>query len=195
MSRAEARARLGIWDETFVIGIFGTMHVTRLTDWMRNVAQEIADTGRPMLVLYIGPDVDMVRAILGDLPLRADGPLASAEVSRRFTAMDMHLTPFADGISTRRGSVMAGLQHGIATVGTLGYNTDRILRENNDLALLLAPVDEPEQFVAHSLRLMTEPELRKQIGREGRNLFEREFHGEQIAHRLFTFLENHAASR
>ena len=190
ISRAEARARLGIADDTLVLGVFGGMHISRLMDWVRSAADAVQATGRPLLVLHIGPDSDAVRALLGPLPLQADGPLSAEEVSRRFAAMDIHLAPFVDGISTRRGSVMTGLQHGIATVGTQAQHTDAVFREANGSALLLTKVSEPDQFIAQVLCLAGDATLRQQIGLTGQQLYEQEFAWASLARRIQDTLAN-----
>lgn len=184
ISRTEARARLDISDDTLVLGVFGGMHISRLMEWVQSAAEAVRATGREMLVLHMGPDNDAMSAMLGSVPLRADGPLPEEEVSRRFAAMDIHLAPFVDGISTRRGSLMAGLQHGIATVGTLGQHTDSILRDANGKALLLTDVAAPEQFIAHVLRLADDAALRERLGREGQRLYAQEFAWASLAKQL-----------
>ena len=189
ITRAEARARLGIPDTTLVLGVFGAMHVSRLMDWVRDAAEAVCATGQEMVVLYIGPDGEAVRSLLGTLPLIvSDGPLPAEEVSRRFAAMDIHLTPFIDGISTRRGSLMTGLQHGVATVGTLGINTDTILRMASGKSFLASEVEAPEQFIANTLALATNAALREKIGQDGMRLYEEEFGWESMAKNLLSVL-------
>ena len=183
-TRAEARARLGISDDTLILGVFGGMHISRLMDWVRSAAEAVCATGQKLLVLHIGPDKDAVRAALGTLPLRAEGPLPGDEVSRRFAAMDIHLAPFVDGVSTRRTSVMTGLQHGIATVGTRALHTDAVFLEADGTALMLAKVAAPEQFNAHVMRLAGDPALREQIGQAGQQFYDQEFAWTSLAQRF-----------
>ncbi|MGI4790762.1 MAG: glycosyltransferase family 4 protein [Janthinobacterium lividum] len=183
ISRAEARGRLGISDDVLVLGVFGAMHLSRRMDWVRDAARAVCNAGREVVVLYVGPGDAAVRAQIA-LPLIAGGPFEPEEVSRRFAAMDIHLTPFTDGVSTRRGSLMTGLQHGIATVGTSGIHTDSILREADGKAFLLAEANRPEQFISHVLRLAEDSALRERIGQEGRRLYDSEFYWGSIAERL-----------
>ncbi len=193
--RAEARARLGISENAFVLGVFGAMHISRRTEWVRDAAQAVCASGREVLVLHIGPDADAVRALLGPLPLIADGPLPEEEVSRRFAAMDVNLTPFVDGVSTRRGSLMTGLQHGIATVGTLGQHTDAILRDASGHALLLSEVTAPEAFIAHTLRLAEDPALRESLGQAGQRLYDQSFAWPSLARQLHQVLTDASANK
>ena len=165
-----------------MLGVFGAMHPSRLMDWVRGAAEAVCATGQEMIVLYIGPDGEAVRRLLGSLPLiTGDGPCPAEEVSRRFAAMDIHLTPFIDGVSTRRGSLMTGLQHGVATVGTLGDWTDQILREAAAKSFLASDVTSREQFVANTLKLAINVALREQLGQEGQRFYGREFEWTRIA--------------
>ena len=188
ITRADARARLGIPENAFVLGVFGGMHISRRLDWVRDAAQALRASGREVLVLHIGPDAEAIRTLLGSFPLIADGPLPEAEVSRRFAAMDVNLTPFIDGVSTRRGSLMTGLQHGTATVGTLGQHTDTILRDASGIALLLSKVAAPEQFVASVLRLAQDPALRDSLGQGGQRLYDQNFAWSSLSRQLHRVL-------
>ena len=188
MSRTEARARLGIADDTLVLGLFGGMHISRLIEWSRDAAQAVAAMGQPLLVLHAGPDADAVQHLFSGLPVRAEGPLPAEEISRRFAAMDLFLSPFSDGISTRRGSLMTGLQHGIAAVGTRGHHTDSLLAREDGKALLLAGTDDPAAFIAQVLALAGSRDRRTTLGCAGQALFKHEFSWEQIAARLLSHL-------
>ena len=189
--RAAARAALEIDAETVVLGFFGTAHNSRLLPWVRGAAQAAAAGGRKTLVLYVGPDREVMCRVLAGLPVRAEGALPGAEVSRRFAAMDIHLSPFVDGISTRRGSFLAGLQHGLATVGTHGYNTDAALRAQDGRAFLLTDARSPEAFDSEVLRLADDPTLRARLGAEAQSLYASRFAWDKIASTLLDTLQNH----
>jgi glycosyltransferase involved in cell wall biosynthesis len=188
-SRAVVRARLGVPDETFVLGVFGTNHPSRMLHRVRSSAEAVRREGRGVLVLYMGPHGTVVREVMGDIPCLAEGPLTPGEVSRRFSAVDCYLAPFADGVSTRRTSLMTGLQHGVAVVGTRGPATDDLLRQADGEALLLAEVDSADAFHTHVVRAADDPGLRARLGQEAELLYTREFAWEQIASRLLAALQ------
>lgn len=190
ITRDEARRRLGIAEGTSVLGVFGTAHPARLLPWVRQAAEAVAGEGRDMLILHIGPDADLVRRLMGSLPLRADGPLPAEEVSRRFAAMDVYLIPFADGVSTRRTSLMTSLQHGLATVATVGRSTDSILRNAGGRALLLAPTDAPEEFCRSAVQLAADAPLRGTLGSAAQSLYDDQFDWPRIAAILRGTLED-----
>ena len=104
--------------------------------------------------------------------------------------MDVHLLAIArEGVSTRRTTLMAGLEHGVATVGTLGEATDEVLRRDHGRALLLAPADDHDAFGAAVADLAADAERRRSIADGGRALFDREFTWERITERVFQALD------
>ena len=189
VSRDEARAGLKIADDTLVLGLFGTMHISRMLDRVKDAVQTAHQATGKALVLYVGPHGPAVKSALDDTPLLIEGPLAGKEISRRFAAMDIYLTPYSDGISTRRGTVMCGLQHGVAMVGTQGYNTDEMLKREQGKAFLLADANNPQQFKDHILHLVEQPLQRKAVADSGQEFFMQHFTWERIGSKLLAALE------
>jgi glycosyltransferase involved in cell wall biosynthesis len=188
MERHEAKARLGIDKDHVVLGIFGTIDASRNMPWLRAAVETAERSGRDVVVVYIGTDVSAVKELTQRLPVLAHGPLAADEVSRRLSAVDVYLTPFSDGVSTRRGSMMAGLQHGLATVGTYGELTDDILRNEDGKALLLSDVTSLDGFARNVRKLMDDADFRRRLGAASQALYEREFCWPRIAQRLLNSL-------
>ncbi len=191
ISREEARQRLGIGQETAVIGLFGTAHATRLLGMARAVAEAATASARSpvsryrdIMVLYIGPHGDAVRTAMAGHPMITDGPLPSDEVSRRLAAIDVYLAPYQDGVSTRRGAMMAGLQHGLATVGTRGELTDSMLDEQHGRTLLLADVSSQDDFVTAALSLLDDDDQRHTMGQAASQWYHQEFAWPIIAEKL-----------
>ncbi len=181
ITHAEARARLGIAEDTVVLGLFGSAHVSRMLPWVRDAARAVCAAGHDTVLLYVGPDAATVREACAGVPLIAEGPLPGEEVSRRLSAMDIHLTPFTDGVSTRRGSLLAGIQHSLATVATESHHTDPMLSNENGCALLLSPVKDQNRFTADVLSLAHDRALRENLGHEAHRLYHDQFAWEVIA--------------
>ncbi len=189
-NRDEVRSSLGISLTTIVLGLFGRIQKTRSMDCVIKAVNRTRQAGFDVVVLYVGMDPISARNSLSNVPLLADGPLTSAEISRRFAAMDVYLVPIDEGVSTRRTSLMTGLQHGVPTVATFGPATDTMLMEENGKALLLADVKAPDNFASAVLDLVSNPLRRKLLSNEAQQLFCREFTWHQICSKFLETLES-----
>jgi glycosyltransferase involved in cell wall biosynthesis len=189
VSKNQARAELNIAKEIVVLGLFGNLHISRMLGRVQEAAETVRRMGKKPLILYVGPDGNAFQNFLGNTPSITEGPLPGAEISRRLAAIDIYLAPFTDGISTRRGTVMAGLQHSLPTVGTMGDNTDSLLLSENGRSFLLAEAGSASQFSAHVRHLLEHPDQREELGRNGQQLFSSSFTWKHIAARLLSELE------
>jgi glycosyltransferase involved in cell wall biosynthesis len=188
VTRAEARARLKLSEETVVLGLFGTAHVSRLFAHVREAADAVRRSGRPVMVVYMGPHGNAVRKALGDIPSIAEGPLAADEISRRLAAVDVYLAPYIDGVSTRRGAFIAGLQHRLATVGTYGVHTDRCLLEENDKAFALTDSGDRAGFARQVVEMVENVNLRNQLAAGAGALYESTFSWRKISEKMVSNL-------
>jgi glycosyltransferase involved in cell wall biosynthesis len=195
ITRDEARGTLGIGRGTFVIGVFGNASLTRLLPLIREASRAVHERARDLLVLYVGRDGPVVEAACDGLPFRDAGRLSPRDVSRHFAAMDLYLAPFRWGASTRRGSLMSALQHGVPTVSTRGRETDDILLRADGTALLLADHRDGAGYAAQAVRLFEDPGLRGDLSRGARRLFDDHFTWERLASRLQATLESATPSR
>jgi glycosyltransferase involved in cell wall biosynthesis len=164
---------LGI-NQAFVVGFFGSLRA-RLTDHLQAAIDALRDRSSDVVVLSVGPDGPTLQRVLSGVQVIDAGRLPAADVSRHLAVMDLHLTPFIDGVSTRRGSFMAGIQHGVPTVATRGELTDRILRDADGNALLLASTSDPDAFARSASALYADAEHRMAVGARGQHLYQEKF--------------------
>jgi glycosyltransferase involved in cell wall biosynthesis len=184
ITRQEARERLGIKPETLVIGLFGQAHISRMLEQVGNAMRTLHRERPDILLLYIGPHAANVRSVAGNVPLLAEGPFPAEEVSRRFSAMDIYLVPFIDGVSTRRTSFMTGIQHGLPTVSTYAYHTDSMLLAENEKAYLLTATDNAEALPTALRRLGNDESLRTTMAARGEQFYLENFTYEGITARM-----------
>lgn len=170
---SKLRDRLEL-EDSFVVGFFGTVRA-RLLGHLAAALDALTDQIENVVLLYVGPDGAALRDALPDVSVLDAGRLPAEEVSRHLRIMDLHLTPFIDGVSTRRGSFMAGLQHAVPTIATNGELTDPLLQRADGTAFLLFPTNDPGAFARGAVALSTDPSRRRQIGREGQRLYEDHF--------------------
>jgi glycosyltransferase involved in cell wall biosynthesis len=141
-------------------------------------AEAVARSGRPVLVLNLGSGPDDENE--GPVRVHTPGFLDDESVARLLSTVDVFLAPYEDGVSTRRTTVMAALQHELAVVGTDGPFTDGLLRDAQD-ALRLVP---PERFADAVEALAARAEDRRTLGLRGRELYESRFDWPVIADRV-----------
>lgn len=189
--REAVRERLGIDRETFVAGVFGSLHESRLLPHVRAAADAIRNETRDLLLLYVGPDGDVFRQAMDGMPVRDAGRLPAPAVSRHVRAMDVHLAPFVDGASTRRGSFLVSLQHGVPTVSTRGPLTDPMLSDRDGTAFVLSPADDPTAFGRAVISLYHDAERRREMSSAAQQFFEAHFRWETIADRALRALHSH----
>ncbi len=187
-AREWERLRLGADRGTIVIAAFGTdASAWRLLDYLVHAVNTVAQSGRKLVFLNLGGNTPKLSGIRDDVHVYQPGFLPAEAIAEAIAATDIFLAPFADGVSARRTTLMAAMQHGVAIVGTDGVYTDRLLREAHH-ALRLAPMADPDAFARQVLRLATNPDERLALGRGARTLYEEQFDWPVIAARVATTL-------
>ncbi|HEU0318019.1 MAG TPA: glycosyltransferase, partial [Solirubrobacteraceae bacterium] len=114
------------------------------------------------------------------------GTLPAGELAGWVAAADLALLPFVDGVSTRRSTVVAALQHGVCVLSTDGRMTDHELRET--AALVLTAADDAAAFACAAARLGVDPRLRARHATAARQRFERRHAWPVVARRLLEAL-------
>jgi glycosyltransferase involved in cell wall biosynthesis len=184
LTRDEARAKFDL-QAPFVIGYFGSVSGSRYLDHIQLSLQKLdGDASQGVEFLYVGRHGSVLRDALPGLPVRDLGALPAPDAADAFAAMDLYLAPFVAGVSTRRGSFMAALQHGVPTVATAGAQTDPILHRNDGNAFVLRPETDVDEFAEIALALQNDPDRRRQIGRAARRLYRNEFDWPVLARRV-----------
>ena len=163
LTKAEARERLGISPKALVLGVFGFAHMSRRTDWITGAARLIRERFPQTVVLAIGEIGAQLENACGDVPVYDHGFLPGPEVSLRLLAMDLFLAPFTDGISGRRGSVIAAFQHGLPICSTVRDHSDSFLKELSSPAYSITPGDDEQLFkdaaLAMAEKVFAHPDL------------------------------------
>jgi glycosyltransferase involved in cell wall biosynthesis len=181
--REEARGRLGIAADEVVLATLGSRSPAWLGGPVLAAATAVAAAGRPASALLLGADAPDVDGLADVLRVRRPGWLSDEDLAAALAAADLFLLPLADGVSTRRTTLMAALQHAVPVIATHGPLTDRTLVEAGD-ALRLVPVARVDLFAEAARALAEEPAARLRVGRAGRSLYERAYSWERTAMRL-----------
>ena len=185
--RKQARLGVGATPETLIVSTFGTAHPARRLEYVAAAINAIATTGVPTIFLNLGAGAPAIDGVTGSVRVLAPGLQSPRALADLLSATDIFLAPFIDGVSTRRTTVMAALQHGLAVVGTDGPLTDRALRES-DHALRLVPVAREDLFVDAARRLASRRGERERVSSAARRLYDERFDWPIIAQTLLSHL-------
>jgi glycosyltransferase involved in cell wall biosynthesis len=150
---------------------------------MASAGRKLKNAGREVRILCIGSAGPAVREAMPDLPLIDLGKLPGEAVSRNLQAVDIYCSPFFDGVSTRRGSFFAGLQHGLATVTTRGYNTDGDLINQSLSAFIASGPGNEGEFVDAVTHLANDSALREKVAAAAKACFEQNYSAGVLAER------------
>ena len=177
--RSAVRRELGI-EDAFVVASLSTGHPSQLVSYVEAALDRVGSEGIPVSFLQLGAGASDVRAPLG-MPVERPGMLPAERLAALVAAADLLLTPFVDGVSTRRGSFMAGLCQEVTVLGTAGKHTDAMLAGRG---LELVEVGSPDAYAERAVELMRDDRWRARAARAGRRLFDEEFTWDVIAGRL-----------
>lgn len=183
-------------DAALVVGHFGTYGLPVVT-LLERVLPELLRQSDRVRVLLIGAGSDRFRAAFaqrhpaGAERVTATGSLTDSSLAAHIAACDLLVQPYPDGVSSRRTTVMAGLRLGVPIVTTAGYVTEPLWEQSQ--AVRLAPADRATEMVVHVSDLLAHDERREQLGRAGRDLYDRTFALERTIAALTSAAQGKAA--
>jgi glycosyltransferase involved in cell wall biosynthesis len=160
-----------------LIGHFGT-YGKALNSLLEDIIVRIVDQNADARVLLIGAGGNFLNALVRKYPhltgkIHTTGLLPTADLSRHFSACDLMIQPFPDGVSTRRTSFMASLNHGKAVVTTSGRATEAFWFDSD--AIAITATGDAAAFVSKLNDLWADAGKRTAMGRAARNLYEERF--------------------
>ena len=193
--RAAERAHWGIGPDDLLLGYFGFLNESKGGEELIRALGLLVQRGLPAHLLKIGGRVgtsdptnrvyaDSVERLIADLGLQErvhwTGYVRPDEVSASLLATDVCVLPYRDGVSFRRGSLLACLAHGRAIVTT---RPSVPLPEVSDgKTMLLAEPRDPAAVAEAVTHLASNPELRTRLEAGARALAP-EFEWSSIARR------------
>lgn len=186
--RAQGRERLEVPEHGLVLCTFGLDHAGRLTGHIVDAAAAVARAGRPVVLLSLGTGRPRRELVTPGVILTVPGFLPDTQAALLLAGTDLFLAAFEDGVSTRRTTMMAALQHEIAVVGTDGHLTDELLRHAT-AALRLVAVGDRAGFVAAVCALAASDGDRRALAAGGRRLYDERFDWPVLVERLLDGLE------
>lgn len=162
-----------------VVGHFGTYenHVRRaLTALLPRLLEQDGAAN----VLLMGRDSDrFAEAITSAHPalarrVRATGVLDAHRLSTALQACDLMVQPYPDGASTRRGTLMAALAHGVPVVTTEGHLSEPLWRDSR--AVRVVPAGNDAALLEAVVHLCGDAAERRRLALSGQALYTERFH-------------------
>jgi glycosyltransferase involved in cell wall biosynthesis len=173
-----------------LVGHFGSYRMRDSQRFLEEAVPAICAVAadRRVLLLGRGGDAFAARLIKRDPALagrvHGAGDLDDTTLANHLVACDILLQPYSDGVTTRRGSLFAGLALGVPMVTTLGSLSEDLWAAS-DAAFFAPPND-----VAATLRVLEEaladPLARGRVGRKARELYMSRFDLAHTVERLRT---------
>jgi glycosyltransferase involved in cell wall biosynthesis len=172
--RSVVRDRLGIGLDAVVLVAFGTGHPSQLQASVGRAARAVCEAGHETVLLNLGAGAAPVPGVPEAVRVHTPGKLNEEELAEWLSAGDIFVAPFSDGVSTRRTTVMAALQHGLPVVTTRGANTDRVLLQAQG-ALRLVDAWDPAHLERAVIELAEDPTRRSALADAGNSLYRDNF--------------------
>jgi glycosyltransferase involved in cell wall biosynthesis len=151
--RAMVRANLGVGAGDLLVVMFNPGGSGKMVDLAANTWNAIRSVNPMARLLLIGcseSDSPFRGCQIAEGVLHA-GYVQADEASRLLSSGDLCLAPYIDGISARRGSVIAALAHGLPTVSTTGALTDQTTFQSSPV--VLTDVGDDAGFMAAAAKM------------------------------------------
>jgi glycosyltransferase involved in cell wall biosynthesis len=161
-------------------------------DYVVAAANATAACHQHVILLCLGAGPVVLDGLDPLVTLRRPGRQSGDELATELGAADIYLAAFDDGLSTRRTTFMAALQHGLPVVGTYGVLTEPELRRE-ETAIHWTPTGDPKPFADACLDLASDAALRQRCGADARALYDRRFSWELIGDIVLRALSTSAA--
>jgi glycosyltransferase involved in cell wall biosynthesis len=161
-----------------LLGHFGTFHQALATFLLEVLPSLLRrDVARRAVIIGRGSEA-FLRCVAEQAPdvrerLTARDNLPGRDVAEHLAACDVLLQPYTDGVSSRRGSAMAGLALGRPIVTTEGEATEPLWR--NQRLVEAVPLADAEAFIGRVESLLASPDERLALGESARRGYQENF--------------------
>jgi glycosyltransferase involved in cell wall biosynthesis len=170
------RERWGVGPDEVLLCYFGFLNESKGGETLLQALARLVASGKGIKLLMIGGKVGSsdpanvaylrkVESLMADLNLSDSvlwtGYVDDLEVSASFWASDVCVLPYRDGVSFRRGTLMAALAHGMPIVST--YPQVQVSEIVEGVNMSLAPANDPEGLADRIREVAASDELRKRL--------------------------------
>jgi glycosyltransferase involved in cell wall biosynthesis len=176
--RAVAALRARWAAQNPVVGYFGTCNplvapllaavISELASIRPEVRWGLFGRGTQVLVADL-----LARRCVPQSTIMASGELGERELSLALQCCDVFVQPYHDGLSTRRTTLMALLDHGRPVVSPRGLRTEALWQQAGSVRL--TPADDVAALVEATISLLDHPNERAELAARGRAQYAERF--------------------
>lgn len=203
--REAERSRRGIEPDDLLLGYFGFLNESKGGEELIEALKLLVDQGLPAHLLKIGGRVgtsdptnrayaDRVDRLIVDFGLKErvhwTGYVRPEQVSASLHATDVCVLPYRDGVSFRRGSLLACLAHGRAIITTRPAVPLPEIQDNE--TMLLVEPESPPALAQAVTQLAVNPTLQARL-EAGAERLAANFTWDRIAQRTAAFFSKRIA--
>lgn len=162
-----------------IVGHFGSYRMGESLAFFEEAVPALADRSPTHRILLLGRGSDeFASSLIAKEPQLAGrvfgiGDLAPQALANHLSVCDILLQPYADGVTTRRGSLIAALALGIPMVTNIGELSEDIWLSSG--AALFAPPGDMPAMLALAESALADPALRIAMATRARELYRRHF--------------------
>lgn len=180
---AEWRRSRGLPPGLPLLVFFGFLNQTKGVEDLLQAVRRLREQGRRAVLVLMGDLIgssdptnrrvaEAIQRQIASLGLQDDvrfsGYLDPRGVSEHFAAASLAVLPYRDGVSLRRGTLMAALAHGLPILSTQPQVEEPALRQEENIALV--PPGDPQALAAEIARLLDDPGRRARLAEGARRL-------------------------
>lgn len=161
------RESLGIKKSDFVITVFSPNGSGKMMENIIKVFNQLKISYPNILLCMIGCEKKRKRN--GIISIKQS---PESEISNILSLSDAYFCPFMDGVSARRGSLIAAMQHGLPIVTTKGEATDDFLY-NSPIAM--TEINDTNKMIAEIQKMIIDPKYRVEVGKKTKEFYDKNF--------------------
>lgn len=185
--RRRKRSELGAKDETIILGTFGKVEnfINKFYfDNLLSSSESLERKGYDVILLLIGWPAKESRLYfpykdrIAPDDIKPLGRLPASGVCEYLNIVDIYLAPFDEGLTARKGTVMAAIQQGLPVISTIGAKTDNIFNSCGAIKLVAA---QKQLFLDALIDLVKNRQERILLGKAAKVFYEKNFSWVRIA--------------
>lgn len=178
----------GLSATTKLIGFFGDPGPGKQFDWVIDTWIDAQDNSFEVALVCIGREPDyQPDSVLSPLFIPT-GYIAKEDVSRALQAIDVMALPFESGVSEKRSSFAAALQHGCPIVTVQGENTSEQLQ--NSEAFWGVESESSDDFSDHVIKLLKDEKSQKILTEKAKKYYESHLSWDFVTQKVDYWIKN-----